>query len=959
MGLLLSSVVFGDGIMGGHFEWECLGNDSFLVTLTLYEDCNASAGPYSALSVRSNCGSKTYSWTKGTAVDVTPVCNSSQSRCASSSSSIKYGINKTKLTAIIYVGDWTNKNCCYVVLSVKNSYRAPSLATSNVKDYFFLSAAFDKCTSTCPNSPKFNRDPDFIIPLGRNYSLDLAVTQEDGDSLVFSCFDPLAGLTRKTFWLPPPTGGPSYNGCSPVFKSSSFPSTINYNIDSNTGTISFRPMREEHTVLTLTVEQYRKGKLIARSNFESNAMVIKMPSNASPIISGINNSLPDAKNFNYAACAKTPFSFKIGVSDNDKSDTVKLSYLSHVPGAQFKTITTNPLRDTLEFSWTPDSNHIGKTYNFWVMATDSACPIMGTDHQRFTISVDDPSKALDFIYKKSYKACADYEFSVTEKNNTYYNPIVWKLNDSIALSRSYKFDHTFTQKGTYTMEANISNCSAPIFRDTLVVDHVYELKIEGIHDTTMCGHIDLHLDPVVTGANGPAQYIWTFDRQLLAWSKAKDSFAHVELPIRSGLKTYPLHLRITDSAGCRWSDTMYVDVKEPKKQRLMSDTLICAQSKLALPLKNFNNHLGWSGTNRLVNDTLFLDTAQFGNYQLEYLYEDDRYCAYDHATISYHRSAEINIQPSFTRCEYAPSLKLTATPTRGFWSGPGIVAHNFSPTSAGLGKHILVYSVEDTTGCADTDSIEATVIDDRPAINIPNIIKTCDNETPLTIVANPAGGRWEGAGKTVDDSILTLDPAKLGEGIYPLKYTLSDTITQCYNVDSGFVLIHKAPVAQFTLNDSLYFVGDKLDVTNTSITRGSTKFTWKMNTTPQTVFSGNEPGFTLDTNGVFSLTLMAHDPSSNCSDSFLAEDLIIVKLGTSNPSLNSEMERAYPNPTYGILNIPENVSLIKIYSMEGTLVWIDQPDEAAVTLPNLSEGTYLLVLTNQEGFITQKLQIKH
>jgi hypothetical protein len=48
-------------------------------------------------------------------------------------------------------------------------------------------------------------------------------------------------------------------------------------------------------------------------------------------------------------------------------------------------------------------------------------------------------------------------------------------------------------------------------------------------------------------------------------------------------------------------------------------------------------------------------------------------------------------------------ITLTGIPAGGDWSGPGISTNQFSPISAGVGSHTLVYSYTDVAGCFNSD----------------------------------------------------------------------------------------------------------------------------------------------------------------------------------------------------------------------------------------------------------------
>ena len=50
-------------------------------------------------------------------------------------------------------------------------------------------------------------------------------------------------------------------------------------------------------------------------------------------------------------------------------------------------------------------------------------------------------------------------------------------------------------------------------------------------------------------------------------------------------------------------------------------------------------------------------------------------------------------------CEGDPTTPLAGNPAGGTWSGTGVVANTFQPSSAGIGNHVLTYSM---AGCSVT-----------------------------------------------------------------------------------------------------------------------------------------------------------------------------------------------------------------------------------------------------------------
>jgi hypothetical protein len=65
------------------------------------------------------------------------------------------------------------------------------------------------------------------------------------------------------------------------------------------------------------------------------------------------------------------------------------------------------------------------------------------------------------------------------------------------------------------------------------------------------------------------------------------------------------------------------------------------------------------------------------------------------------------VQDSF--CTSSSAVTLSASPSGGVFSGPGISGSNFDPASSGLGLHTLIYNYTDQNGCTASDSEQVHV----------------------------------------------------------------------------------------------------------------------------------------------------------------------------------------------------------------------------------------------------------
>lgn len=131
------------------------------------------------------------------------------------------------------------------------------------------------------------------------------------------------------------------------------------------------------------------------------------------------------------------------------------------------------------------------------------------------------------------------------------------------------------------------------------------------------------------------------------------------------------------------------------------------------------------------------------------------------------------ISPVADMCESEDEIILDTDIPGGTWSGDGISdssAGSFDPSLAGVGTHTIVYTP--AISCAETASIEITVIDAAEVPVITPVAEQCINDLPFDLSTSVAGGTWSGSG-IIDASNGTFDPASAGPGLHEITYTIS------------------------------------------------------------------------------------------------------------------------------------------------------------------------------------------
>jgi len=156
-------------LMASDLTWTCIGQDSFLVKLVVYMDCNGLSMAYNS-PIIFKCASSGATITSitpnpSTPVDVTPVCNTSCTRCQSSGCTFPYGINRTTMQGIVRLN--SAGTCCNINISWLQCCRNNGITTltSLIPD-FYTESLMNRCQNPCDNSPAFSYAPFAILCVG-------------------------------------------------------------------------------------------------------------------------------------------------------------------------------------------------------------------------------------------------------------------------------------------------------------------------------------------------------------------------------------------------------------------------------------------------------------------------------------------------------------------------------------------------------------------------------------------------------------------------------------------------------------------------------------------------------------------------------------------------------------------------------------------------------------------------
>lgn len=134
----------------------------------------------------------------------------------------------------------------------------------------------------------------------------------------------------------------------------------------------------------------------------------------------------------------------------------------------------------------------------------------------------------------------------------------------------------------------------------------------------------------------------------------------------------------------------------------------------------------------------------------------------------------IKINPVPDVCIDGKEITLSGTPLGGIFSGPGVTGNIFDPAKAGVGNHIITYTIEGN--CPGSVDFKINVLP-LPDVTINPISNLCVGDSAITLTANPPGGVFTGQNVSGD----RFDPVQ--PGVYTITYTYTNN-AGCVNSSS-------------------------------------------------------------------------------------------------------------------------------------------------------------------------------
>ncbi|RMG67177.1 MAG: PKD domain-containing protein [Bacteroidetes bacterium] len=365
--------------MGSDLRYECLGGNTYRITLTIYRDCQGSAlTDLQNIAFESvSCGQARYieQATRISITELSPLCPAQQPNSTCSGGilpGVEEHVYELVTTLPAQCTDWRiSWHLCCRNYAITNSVITPTTR-------MYIEAFLDNLTVSCNNSPYFTTPPVPYLCDGEPFLFNNGAIDPDGDSLAFELVDPLDYVLGTPTTIP---YQPGFNVNYPMATASG-----TFGFDPLSGQFSFTPSGLQQGIVAMLVKEYRNGVLIG-TTMRDLQMVVLNCFNQVPQLGPPTNVTGGQLNGNtFSLCAGNTLSFDIQGHDPDVIDQLSLTstLAAAVPGATFNVSGVNPVDGS--FSWPTTLADTG-TYFFTLTLRDNGCPVEGQQVVGYNIVV--------------------------------------------------------------------------------------------------------------------------------------------------------------------------------------------------------------------------------------------------------------------------------------------------------------------------------------------------------------------------------------------------------------------------------------------------------------------------------------------------------------------------------------------------------------------------------------------
>ncbi len=920
-----TGVVNAGHIAGGNITYECIGNEEYVITLSIFRNCSESdLQPNQFIKFSSDCGHfSSISAPQIYTDEVSQLCPTALANSACSGGPwpgmeiYKYQIQVTLDSCDSWQIYW---ELC--TRSISN----------NVDDSVFpcyrINAALNNIEAPCNNSPYVTQESIPYVCVNQPVSFNAGVNENDGDSLRYYL---VPGLTNGGGPIP---YEPGFSGLLPI---------PGITIGNNTGQLSFTPTATGTYTIVVEVEEYNtEGILIGTIRHDILFVVENCPQPVpQPDPGGFSNftgSGTVVDNNIIQVCGGDQFCAEIEFSSVNAASIITLTSTVEtiLPGATFTTTGTNPVVG--EICWTVPPG-FSTTIPVNITAQDDACPVFGVAYWGFLVT---PSVGV--YGGPDYIICAGETIQLEASGDTDY---LWQvfsgdpINTGVNISCVDCPNPVVTPaESTIYLVTGLNNTTECIATDTVVVGIALDdLSVETSSESCYLNDATIILD--IPYGSGNYSFLW----------ETGDTTQNL-FNIPAGI--YDLQIDDLD-LGCSTSTTVEVAFPPFPATYAGPDDVSCGTTYIMQADSNAAS--GYWLANDNADATFFPDiythnaeviVVNDGTWKFYWIEDNGDNCTgIDSVNITFANPPPIEVEEDTGVCGL--NYQLEAVPpalgTANWSAGPGITFDpdindpNAIVTVPNYGVHYITWNLDLGNECGGADSVAITFEEPIFADGGTAIDSICGDVYQLQSVMAGDSSYWSSNSPQISFSPDVNDPNATITAGAPDTYSIMWTIQTeyCTDTDTLQVTFIEPPVSDAGPDD----VVCGLDYTFTAVASVGDGF-WEG--AAGIFYPGGDtlPGATVTVPAYDLYSFIWHEDNAfTCIDSDTVK-VMFVELPIADAGSNDTI----CGLTYNLMATPS----------VGTGVWsadpevtISDPADPGAEITVVGEGSYALTWTEDNG----------
>jgi gliding motility-associated-like protein len=371
--------VWASHVPGGNITYECLGNNQYLITLTLFEDCGTAfeTNANESISIDNDCGITGLTTASLTNTvfqqEVSQLC-SSQLPLSECNGGTMPGVYMHQWQGVITLP----ADCDSWTFSYSSCCRNTSTNASSSSANYYWESVLNSQTGPCNSSPVITGQPIPYNCVNQPVIYSMGVYEPDGNTLVYSLIPAATSATGTITY----NGG--YSGATPI------PGIA---IDPNTGEITFTPTTVGNYIVAVLIEEYdANGNLVGSVIQDFQFEVINCPGNNNPVppaggVSNVTGTGFSTGPSDVQLCEGDDICFDVVFTDNATDSIFLTSTLANVfPNGTFTQTswTGGSASATICFTVPAGANPFSVIS---INANDNACPVVGVSAMSVGVTV--------------------------------------------------------------------------------------------------------------------------------------------------------------------------------------------------------------------------------------------------------------------------------------------------------------------------------------------------------------------------------------------------------------------------------------------------------------------------------------------------------------------------------------------------------------------------------------------